>query len=52
MIDFLFNILDEVAEVEELENGVAVVTLENGEKREFKNYDAAINKLYKWGFRF
>lgn len=52
MIEYLYNIYNEVATVEEHTNGTATATLENGKTKTFPTYEKAVNVLYKMGFRF
>jgi hypothetical protein len=52
-IDRLVNFYDETADVYETENGNAVVILEGSrQQHNFVSVSAAIEKLYKMGYRF
>lgn len=50
MTEYMYNIFEEEAVIKETENGITI-EFEN-ERREFKDYDKAVEVLERMGYRF
>lgn len=51
-METMYNIYDETATIEELPNGKARITFEDGDTCTCVNFDRAVKKLYKMGYEF
>lgn len=50
--EYLTNMYDETATVTVNEDYTATVKLEDGQTKTFEDFDAAIERLYRMGYRF